>query len=78
MSSREIHEVVRDALRALQERQREHDLKLKRLRKAIQAGIDAVDRGGYVDLAEDELGPYIARLGEEAAKEVKRAKKRKG
>ena len=54
-------EVVRDALRALQDRQREDEIKLARLRDAIQEGANDINRGNYVDLAEDEIGPYIAK-----------------
>lgn len=44
-------EAMRDALRALQERRREHALKLKQLRAAIQVGLDDVARGDYVEVA---------------------------
>jgi antitoxin ParD1/3/4 len=70
-------EVVRDALRELEQRQRRHAQKRGRLRDAVQAGIDAAERGDYVELNEDEIGPYLAELGREAAKEAKRPKKRK-
>jgi antitoxin ParD1/3/4 len=54
-------EVVRDALRALQDRQRQDEIKLERLREAVQEGADDIARGDYIELAEDEIGPYIAR-----------------
>jgi antitoxin ParD1/3/4 len=54
-------EVVRDALRALQDRQHEDKIKLGRLREAIQEGADDIDRGNYIDLAENEIGPYITK-----------------
>jgi len=70
-------EVVRDALRGLELRQRREELKLERLREALEEGIDAVERGEYVDLAEDEIGPFVAQLGKDAAREIKKSKKRK-
>lgn len=51
-------EALRDALRALQQRRREDALKLKALRAHLQQGIDALDRGDYVEL---ESGPALAR-----------------
>jgi antitoxin ParD1/3/4 len=71
-------EVVRDALRALELRQRREEQKLQRLRDAVQEGIDAAERGEYVELAEDEIEPFISQLGREASREAKRSKKRKG
>ena len=71
-------EVVRDALRALELRQRREEQKLQRLRDAVQEGIDAAERGDYVELAEDEIELFISQLGKEASREAKRAKKRKG
>jgi len=55
-------EAVRDALRALQQRRREDALKLKALRVQIKAGIDALDRGDFVELDEAELDDYLEGL----------------
>jgi antitoxin ParD1/3/4 len=54
-------EVVRDALRALQKQHLEDAAKLERLREAIHEGADDIERGRYLDLAENEIGPYVAR-----------------
>jgi antitoxin ParD1/3/4 len=40
-------EAVRNALRALEQRRREDDLKLKALRIRIKGGIDAIKRGDF-------------------------------
>jgi antitoxin ParD1/3/4 len=56
-------EVVRDALRLLQERQREEKLKLQRLREAADVGLADYERGDYITLSLDELGPWLSSLG---------------
>ncbi len=56
-------EVVREGLRLLQQRQQEDMLKLRRLRKAIQEGEDALARGDYRDLDVAELPKFLASLG---------------
>ncbi len=56
-------EAVRDALRGLQRRRREDALKLKALRAQLQAGIDALERGEFVQIDEQELKDYVTRLG---------------
>jgi antitoxin ParD1/3/4 len=55
-------EAVRDALRALQQRRREDALKLKALRVQIKAGVEALDRGDFVELGEAELDNYLEGL----------------
>lgn len=55
-------EAIRDALRALQQRRREDALKLKALRVQIKAGIDALDRGDFVDVDDAELDEYLEGL----------------
>lgn len=55
-------EAVRDALRVLQQRRREDTLKLKALRIQIKAGIDALDRGDFVEVEDAELGDYLEGL----------------
>jgi antitoxin ParD1/3/4 len=42
-------EVVREALRLLEERDRLRELRLDELRKVIQVGIDQADRGELLD-----------------------------
>ncbi len=55
-------EAVRDALRALQQRRREDALKLKSLRMQIKAGIDALDRGEFIEIDDADLDGYVERL----------------
>jgi antitoxin ParD1/3/4 len=55
-------EAVRDALRILQQRRREDALKLKALRAQIKAGVDALDRGDFVEVDDAELDAYLEGL----------------
>ena len=52
-------EAVRDALRTLQQRRREDALKLKALRVHIKAGVDALDRGEFTEIADADLDTYL-------------------
>ena len=56
-------EVVREGLRLLEQRQREDDLKVERLRQAVEAGRQDARRGRVVAVAADEVGAFLARLG---------------
>ena len=64
-------EAIRDALRALEQRRREDHLKLKALRMQIEAGVDAIQHGDFVEIEEADLESYFKRL---AAKPRKRAR----
>jgi len=55
-------EAVRDALRVLRQRRREDALKLKALRAQIEAGVDALNRGDFVEVADAELEGYLEGL----------------
>lgn len=55
-------EAMRDALRALQQRRREDELKLKALRLQIKAGVEALDRGDFVEVDDAGLDDYLAGL----------------
>jgi antitoxin ParD1/3/4 len=55
-------EAVRDALRALQQRRREDALKLKALRMQIKAGVDALERGEFTEVADAHLDRYLEGL----------------
>jgi len=55
-------EAIRDALRALQQRRREDALKLERLRLRIQAGIDDLESGEFVEIEEADLEEYFDEL----------------
>jgi len=52
-------EAIRDALRSLERRRREDDLKLKALRIQLKAGIDAIKRGDFVEIEEADLEGYL-------------------
>jgi antitoxin ParD1/3/4 len=56
-------EAIRDALRALKQRRQEDALKLERLRLRIQAGIDDLERGEFVEVDEADLDEYFEGLG---------------
>lgn len=55
-------EAIRDALRALQQRRREDALKLERLRRQIEAGIDDLDGGDSIEIGDADLDEYLDRL----------------
>jgi antitoxin ParD1/3/4 len=55
-------EAVRDALRVLQQRRSEDALKLKAMRVQIKSGVDALERGDFVEVDEAELDDYLERL----------------
>ena len=52
-------EAVRDALRSLQQRRREDALRLKALRVHIKAGVDALNRGEFTEIADADLDTYL-------------------
>ena len=56
-------EAVRDALRILKQHRREDALKLRALRTQVQAGLDALERGEFVEIDEPDLDAYMMRLG---------------
>lgn len=64
-------EAIRDALRALQQRRREDSLKLKALRLQIKAGVDALERGDFVDVDDADLEQYLEQLVSPGAKRVR-------
>jgi len=56
-------EVVREALRLLQERKAVHRMKLKRLREELQKGEADLAAGRMLEFKDDdELAAYFARL----------------
>ena len=48
-------EAVRDAVRGLQRRWQEDELKLDLLRAQVKAGIGALDRGQFTEIADTDL-----------------------
>ena len=55
-------EAIRAALRVLQQRRKEDSLRLKALRAQIKAGVDALDRGDFVEVEDADLEGYLERL----------------
>ena len=56
-------EVVREGLRLLEQRQREDELKLERLRQAVEVGREDAKRGRTVRIEPDQIGVFLANLG---------------
>jgi len=52
-------EAIRDALRSLQQRRKEDQLKLKALRAQLAAGAAALDRGDFTDVDHADLGAFL-------------------
>jgi antitoxin ParD1/3/4 len=59
-------EVVRAALRLLEEERQRHEAKLAALRAAAKLGFDELDRGEGIHVDLNELGEFIRRIDEEA------------
>jgi antitoxin ParD1/3/4 len=58
----DANEAIRDALRALQQRRQEDALKLERLRLQIQAGIDDLENGNFIEIEDSDLAPFLEAL----------------
>ena len=56
-------EVIRTGLRLLKEREAEYATKLEALLAAYKEGQDAIDRGDFIELSVDEIGPWLDTLG---------------
>ncbi|MBF0356618.1 MAG: type II toxin-antitoxin system ParD family antitoxin [Alphaproteobacteria bacterium] len=56
-------EAVRDALRGLQQRWKEDELKLAVLREQIRDGADALDRGDFTEIDDADLDAALDALG---------------
>jgi len=55
-------EAVRDALRGLQQRWKEDELKLAILRKQVKAGVEALENGAFTELDDADLDRALDRL----------------
>jgi antitoxin ParD1/3/4 len=64
-------EAIRDALRALQQRRKEDSLRLKALRAQIKDGVDALDRGDFVEVDDADLHGYLERLSTPSMKRAR-------
>lgn len=64
-------EAMRDALRALQQRRREDALRLKALRLQVKAGVEALERGEFTEVADTELDRYLEGLTAASHRQVR-------
>lgn len=55
-------EAIRDALRVLQHRRKEDNLRLKALRAQIKVGTDGLERGDFTEVDDADLEGYFERL----------------
>lgn len=70
-------EVIREALRLLEEQDRLREMRIEALRKEVQIGIDQIERGEYVEYDSKGLRELGERIKAEGRKrlEAERAKK---
>lgn len=64
-------EAVRDALRVLQQRRKEDALKLETLRRQIDAGIEALESGEFIEVDDTELDAYLDALAARSGKQAR-------
>jgi antitoxin ParD1/3/4 len=64
-------EAVRDALRVLQQRRREDALKLEALRRQIDAGIEALEGGEFIEVDDNDLDAYLNALAARSGKKAR-------
>jgi len=64
---RNASEAVRDAVRGLQQRLREDELKVELLRAHLKAGLDALERGAFTEIDDADLDATLDRLAAPAA-----------
>ena len=55
-------EAMRDAVRGLQQRWKEDELKLAALRKQIKTGAEALDRGDFTEVDDADLDATLDKL----------------
>lgn len=55
-------EAMRDAVRGLQQRWKEDELKLTALRKMIRTGAEALDRGDFTEVNDADLDAALDKL----------------
>lgn len=72
-------EVVRQALRLLEERERQRDHEVEALRAKLQIGLDQLERGEYTEYDEDGLKEMVKQIQAGGRRRLKRprAKDRK-
>jgi antitoxin ParD1/3/4 len=64
---RNAGEIMREGLRLVEQRERDDTARLQALRAAVDVGLADVAAGRYIDVADDDLEPFIRQLGSEAA-----------
>ena len=70
-------EIVREALRLLEQREKEQDAKLRALRKAAKAGFDSIDQGEAMELRNArELGDFLDDIAAEVHGAASKGKSR--
>lgn len=69
-------EAVRDALRALQQRRKQDELKLELLRAQIELGVSALDSGNATEIDDSSLDKYLSKLGAPRARRSRRKRSR--
>lgn len=74
-----VSEVVRDALRLLERRQQEDEIKLEALRRAVAAGVASIDDDEFTLVEPQDIRTFVSGLGASAtARSSKRRVGRKG
>ena len=66
-------EVLREGLRLIERRENHEAAKLEGLREAARIGFSDLELGRFVDVADDELEDFVARLGREGEARVRKA-----
>lgn len=61
-------EAMRDAVRGLQQRWKEDELKIKALRRLVKEGAEALDRGEYDEVNDANLDTYLDGLAAPVAR----------
>jgi antitoxin ParD1/3/4 len=69
-------EAVRDALRALQQRRKQDELRLELLRAQIALGVTALEEGNSTEVDGRELGRYLAEIVAPRARRSRRRRAR--
>jgi antitoxin ParD1/3/4 len=69
-------EVVREALRLLEEQDRIRELRMETLRKEVQLGIDQIERGEFKEYDSKGLKDLANRIKSEGRKRLEVARKR--
>ena len=70
-------EVVREGLRLLQEREYVQNLREEEIRKQVQEGIDALDRGDYLQLDREGLKAFFDKVKRDGLRRLKARRRQK-